>query len=327
MTSVFNDQAATHLVDNASMLLDHNRAIAEQSAMNWTNWMYLGIGLAIGRWIWHESNSDRAPRVPASPAVSSRNQQLELAYQMAIEMSQFKGGFLSRTSHELRSPLNSIIGVHQLILADLCDNTAEEREFIAQAHESALKMVQMLDEVISVARVEQGTELLDLQPVQLAEMLSQVETLTHLKAENRNLWLTIQLPDPEIYVLADPRWLRQVLLNLVNGAIDTMQQGNITLSVLSVDSAHAYVLLEDERPIEFWQEPIDLLKTGAIVDESLKPDSFKPKERSSEFNLLLSQTLMEVMNGRLERLTIPESEGTLSRIQCSIPLVALEVEQ
>ncbi len=286
------------------------------------------MGLAIGRWIWRESNSDRrAAQVPTSPANSSRNQQLELAYQMAIEMSQFKGGFLSRTSHELRSPLNSIIGVHQLILADLCENTVEEREFITQAHESALKMVQILDEVIGVARVEQGTDTLELQPVQLAEMLSQVKTLTHLKAENRNLWMTIEIPEPEIYVLADPKWFRQVLLNLVNGAIDTMQQGKITLSVLSVDSDYAYVLLEDERPAEFWQESIDLLNSVEIVDESLKPDSFEPKERSSEFNLLLSQTLMEAMNGRLELLAIPVSEETLSRIQCVIPLVALEAEQ
>ncbi len=308
------------------MYLGYDKAIAEQSAMNWTNWIYLGIGLAIGRWIWRESNSDRrVPQVLTSPAASSRDRQRELAYQMAIEMSQFKGGFLSRTSHELRSPLNGIIGVHQLILADLCENTAEEREFIAQAHESALKMVQILDEAIGVARVEQGTDTLELQPVQLAEVLSQVKTLTHLKAQNRNLWMTIQIPEPEIYVLADPKWFRQVLLNLVNGAIDTMQQGKITLSVQSVDSDYAYVLLEDERPAEFWHEPIDLL--NSVVDEAPKLSSFESKERSSEFNLLLSQTLMEVMNGRLERLAVPESEGTLSRIQCSIPLVALEPEQ
>ncbi|MCY7275464.1 MAG: sensor histidine kinase [Phormidesmis sp. CAN_BIN44] len=295
--------------------------------MNWTNWIYLGLGLVIGRWIWRESNSDRhVPQVPTSPADSSRDRQRELAYQMAIEMSQFKGGFLSRTSHELRSPLNGIIGVHQLILADLCENTAEERGFIAQAHESALKMVQILDEVIGVARVEQGTGTLELQPVQLAEVLSQVKTLTHLKAQNRNLWMTIEIPEPEIYVLADPKWFRQVLLNLVNGAIDTMQQGKITLSVQSVDSDYAYVLLEDERPAEFWHEPIDLLNSVAIGDEAPKSNSFKSKERSSEFNLLLSQTLMEVMNGRLELLAIPASEETLSRIQCVIPLVPLETE-
>ncbi len=290
----------------------------------------LGLGLTVGRWLWHTKprteNSQSAAPTTVTDSWSNRYQQLELAYQMAVEMSQFKGGFLSRTSHELRSPLNGIIGVHQLILADLCENTAEEREFITQAHESALKMVQILDEVIGVARVEQGTDVLELQPVQLAGLLSQVKDLTHLKAENRNLWLTVESPDPEIYVLADPKWFRQVLLNLVNSAIDTMQQGKITLSAIAVDSEFAHVVLEDERPADFWRESIDLLKTVTIADESPKSDSFEPlKARSSGFNFLLSQTLMEVMNGRLERLEDPvDTQEPLNRIQCSIPVIALE---
>ncbi len=288
----------------------------------------LGLGLTAGWWFWH-TKPRAEPSQPAAPITvadssSNRYQQLELAYQMAVEMSQFKGGFLSRTSHELRSPLNGIIGVHQLILADLCENTEEEREFITQAHESALKMVQILDEVIGVARVEQGTDALELQPVQLAGVLSQIEDLTHLKAENRNLWLTVELPDPEIYVLADPKWFRQVLLNLVNSAIDTMQQGKITLSVSAVDSEFAHVVLEDERPADFWREPIDLLKT--VTGESPKSNSFEPlKARSSGFNFLLSQTLMEVMNGRLERLeNFADAQEPLNRTQCSIPVITLE---
>jgi nitrogen-specific signal transduction histidine kinase len=246
---------------------------------------------------------------------------------MALEMSQFKGGFLSRTSHELRSPLNGIIGVHQLILADLCENLEEEHEFIAQAHESALKMVQILDEVISVARVEQGTDKLDLQPVQLTEILADIETLTHLKAENRNLRLKIQRPDPEIYVYADPKWLRQVLLNLVNGAIDTMQEGKITLTVPSIDSQYAYLLLEDERPAHTWSDPIDLLQTSPIVDESLKQAPILLKvcqDPSSSFNLILSQTLLEAMNGRLDILAVPTQAGEVSRLQCSLPLILSE---
>ncbi len=307
--------------------------------MNWINGLYLGSGLGLGLtagwWLWHFKphtaikESQDAPN-SITESLSKRYHQLELAYQMAVEMSQFKGGFLSRTAHELRSPLNGIIGVHQLILADLCEDTAEEREFIAQAHDSTLKMVQILDEVISVSRVEQGTDTLELQPVQLASVLSQIEDLTHLKAKNRNLWLTIERPDPEIYVLADPKWFRQVLLNLVNSAIDTMQQGKISLSVKSVDSDYAYVLLEDERPADLWRDPIDLLKTLAITGNSSEPTSvlFHPlKERSSGFNFLLSQTLMETMNGHLERLETSTDEPSPlnNRIQCSIPVIVSEV--
>ena len=58
--------------------------------------------------------------------------QAQLAYQMAAQMSQFKAGFLARTSHELRSPLSSMIGLHQLILSDLCESPEEQKEFIKE---------------------------------------------------------------------------------------------------------------------------------------------------------------------------------------------------
>jgi signal transduction histidine kinase len=54
----------------------------------------------------------------------------DLDYWRAIELAQFKAGFLARTSHELRSPLNGMISGLQLILSDLCDDAAEEREYV-----------------------------------------------------------------------------------------------------------------------------------------------------------------------------------------------------
>jgi signal transduction histidine kinase len=275
--------------------------------MIWMNFVWLGSGLSAGLtagWLlWHSK--------PQAQPLDDRHTQL--AYQMAIEMGQFKGGFLARTSHELRSPLNGIIGVHQLILADLCESPEEEHEFIAQAQESALKMVQMLDEVIHVARTQQGTPILKLQPVQLMNVLHDVDSMTHLLAKNRNLRMAIELPDPEIYVMADPQWFRQVLVSLVSGAVDQMQQGNIKLSLASVDAEFAHLVLEDERPIASWQEAIDLLKSAPDLTTS---------EFSPGFNLILNQTLLEAMNGRLDLLQIPsDAEETSTCIRCSMPIV------
>ncbi|WP_448284668.1 sensor histidine kinase [Phormidesmis priestleyi] len=260
----------------------------------------LSAGLTAGWFLWHSK-----PRVEQLP-----DRQTQLAYQMAIEMSQFKGGFLARTSHELRSPLNGIIGVHQLILADLCESPQEEHEFIAQAHESALKMVQMLDEVIQVARTQNSTNILKLQPVQLMNVLHDVDNMTHLLAKNRNLRMTIELSDPEIYVMADPQWFKQVLVSLVSGAIDQMQQGKIKLSLASVDAKFAHLVLEDERPIASWQEAIDLLQSAPALTSEFSPG----------FNLILNQTLLEAMNGRLELLQVP-LDGETTCIRCSIPIV------
>ncbi|XHX75955.1 MAG: sensor histidine kinase [Stenomitos frigidus ULC029] len=128
--------------------------------MDWTALGWLGLGLGLGlssRWrSWRSPLADASLTEHLVEPEPSELQALQMAYQFATEMSQFKGGFLARTSHELRSPLNGMIGMHQLILEDLCDSPEEEREFIAQANESALKLIKLLDTVLDVARLEHG---------------------------------------------------------------------------------------------------------------------------------------------------------------------------
>ncbi len=257
---------------------------------------------------------------PEVLALKEKLKQAEVAYHMAAEMSQFKAGFLARISHELRSPLNSLIGLHQIILSDLCEDPAEEREFVAQAHTSALKMVALLDEILKVARTEYGTNQLEIQPVQLAQVLAQVYDLTHLQAANRNLRLQVMPADPEIYVMADHRWLRQVLVNLVDTPLKLMEEGNITVSV-HPDAASGYVriLIEDERPASTWGDPVDLLRSVPEIDKSAD-ENFT---LSPGLTLLICQTLLELMKGCLEVLAVPSpgAKSNMTRIQCSIPLM------
>jgi len=263
------------------------------------------------------------------PNISELSEQLKLtnaAYHLAAEMSAFKAGFLARISHELRSPLNSLIGLHQLIISDLCESPEEEREFVEQAHASALKLVGLIDEVLNVSRTEYGTNRLDIQPLQLSEVLSQVYDLTHLQAANRNHRLTIETPAPEIFVLADPRWLRQVLLNLVDTPLKYIEPINVKVSV-NLDSASEYVniWIEDERPLEALTEPIDLLKT---ISEDKEPLPINGDfTLSSGLSLMMSQTILELMNGRLEVIGVPsvEDNSKFTKIQCSIPWCTQEI--
>lgn len=263
------------------------------------------------------------------PNISELSEQLKLtnaAYHLAAEMSAFKAGFLARISHELRSPLNSLIGLHQLIISDLCESPEEEREFVEQAHASALKLVGLIDEVLNVSRTEYGTNRLDIQPLQLSEVLSQVYDLTHLQAANRNHRLTIETPAPEIFVLADPRWLRQVLLNLVDTPLKYIEPINVKVSA-HLDSASEYVniWIEDERPLEALTEPIDLLKT---ISEDREPLPINGDfTLSSGLSLMMSQTILELMNGRLEVIGVPsvEDNSKFTKIQCSIPWCTQEI--
>ncbi|MEA5512967.1 HAMP domain-containing sensor histidine kinase [Nodularia sp. UHCC 0506] len=303
--------------------------------MNWSNFIYLGIGLIVGlgirglftRSFNHSSNLSpvkAADQLPVSE-IQQQIKQTQLAYQMAQEMSLFKAGFLARTTHELRSPLNGLIGLHQLILEDLCENPEEEREFITQAHDRALKLLHLIDEILKIARTEHGTNKLDIQPHCLAKILQEVNDLTYMLAANRNFPLRVVLPDPEIYVLADYRWLRQILVNLVDTAIAQMQCGSICLSSsFSPTNNTLDIWLDVPHHALTASESIDLMKSEV---QSSQTDEEKTTF-SPGMNLLLNQTLLEVMGGKLEILPSPitaETTEELIRLQVSIPPAILEV--
>jgi K+-sensing histidine kinase KdpD len=250
-------------------------------------------------------------------------QQLKLAYQMATEMAQFKQGFLSRISHELRSPLNGLIGMHQLILNDLCDSPEEEREFIAKAHDSALKLIKLIDEMVMISKTEQGTDVMEIETIPLTEVFQDIYDLTYLQAANRNLRLDIVMPDPEIYVQADLRRLRQVLTSLVDSAIAHMNEGFIHLHADAVpETQQVYLYLEDQRSPDCWQEPIDLLNTPS--DPELTWNGYP----SPGLTLMANKLLLELMQGSLELLEVPSSEASAqtSRILCKLPWGSSETE-
>lgn len=305
--------------------------------MNWSNWIYLGVGLGLGlgsRWF-RRSNQELGEKkvTPAEsiiPVTSDQQQilskqlkQTEIAYQLAHEMSQFKAGFLARISHELRSPLNSLIGLHQLILSDLCDDPAEEREFVAQAHASALKLINLIDQILDVARTEHGTNKLEIQPLDLAQVLDEVYNLTHLLAANRNFSLQVSPPEPQTYILADPRWLRQVLTSLINTSISQMQEGRICISSQAIPTEKfVHIWLDLPLPISL-SEPINLMATESDFSNPSTENTTSP----FGLILLLNQTVLEVMNSSLEILPTTNADAEHStRMQLTIPLVIPETE-
>ncbi|MEL7034605.1 MAG: HAMP domain-containing sensor histidine kinase [Cyanobacteria bacterium J06592_8] len=307
--------------------------------MGWSEFLYLAVGLGLGWGIKEllpnqtkKSSKFNVQPEPTTPSeqldrISNQLQQTQLAYHKALEMSQFKGGFLARTSHELRSPINSIIGTLQLILADLCESPEEETEFVQQAYGSALKLVERLDEVIKVAKIEHGTETLNIQPLSLIDILTEVEELTHLQAANRSIRLKFQKPDSQVRVLADQSRLRQILVSLVDTAIAQMEQGSIVVSCdTAPESGQAYIWVDDQRPVSAWSESWDLLHSTLDKSSSKTPLASVPStedyQLSPGMRLLINQTLLTLMDGCLDVVTVP-TEGEASnftRTQCILPL-------
>lgn len=231
--------------------------------------------------------------------------QTQLAYQMAAQMSQFKAGFLARTSHELRSPLSSLIGLHQLILSDLCESPEEQKEFITQAYNSAMKLMALIDEIVAVSKTEYGTNQLKMESIQLADIFTEIYNLTHLQAANRNLRLKIVPPDYSLSVYADRPRLVQSVTNLIDSGIALMKEGNIKLMVINDDNTEdVKIEISFDCSAQLWQKEAEIDETTISNDLESIRDLVQNINLSPKMRLLLSQTLLETMGGSLQVLDV-----------------------
>lgn len=203
----------------------------------------------------------------------------QLAYYRTLAWGEFHRGFLARASHELRSPLSKVISLQQMILEGLCDSPEEEREFLDQSYGAALKLLEYLDFLTYLSKVEGGHLHPQCALICLGEVLTQVKTLTTMQATNRNLRLVVEMPSTPVQVWADGTWLTQALTLMVEGAIASCQRGTIRLAIAPAstpaDDSQTHLWLEDDRPLESWQEPCPLPDTPPSEDDQPLPLSIR----------------------------------------------------
>jgi signal transduction histidine kinase len=158
--------------------------------------------------------------------------QAEEARQQAEEASRLKSEFLANTSHELRTPLNGMIGFLKLVLDGMADDPAEQEEFLAEAHKSALHLLQLINDVLDIAKIEAGKMQIDMGPISLKELLANAENFMRPLSDQKNLYLEILLPATrdDITVNGNYQRLLQVLMNLMSNAIKFTHEGGVTIS-------------------------------------------------------------------------------------------------
>ncbi|MFZ1220199.1 MAG: ATP-binding protein [Chthoniobacterales bacterium] len=141
-----------------------------------------------------------------------------------------KSEFLSRMSHELRTPLNSILGFGQLL--DRQSPSEIQRTRVRYILSAGRHLLNLINEVLDISRIEAGNLQLSLEPVCVEEAIAEaVDLMCPLAAERAISLATAASLDTTTYVLADRQRLKQVLLNLLSNAVKyTALQGSVTLS-------------------------------------------------------------------------------------------------
>jgi nitrogen-specific signal transduction histidine kinase/ActR/RegA family two-component response regulator len=167
------------------------------------------------------------------------------------EASRAKSAFLASMSHELRTPLNAILGFSKLVLeqAKLEDRHYRYVEHVRDAGEQLLNLI---NDVLDLARVESGKMELRKENVGLATLLEPVVVTTRLAAESRGLVFEVTAPDDAVVVL-DPGRMQQVLNNLLSNAIKFTQPGGrirlsaaVTAGALEIDVSDSGIGIPQE---------------------------------------------------------------------------------
>jgi PAS domain S-box-containing protein len=174
----------------------------------------------------------RAANQSLEQRVAERTQALRRALDEAEQASRAKSEFLSRMSHELRTPLNAILGFAQLLALPRPGLDEAELQRIHQIETAGWHLLELIDEVLDLARIEAGAMTVSVEPVALGELVAQAVQMAQPLAGRHGI--TLILPSaggPEVWVGADRRRLLQVLGNLLsNGIKYNRPQGSVSVT-------------------------------------------------------------------------------------------------
>ena len=169
--------------------------------------------------------------------VQAGKAQLELAKSVAEKANRAKSDFLSSMSHELRSPLNAILGFAQLLEASSPPPTPTQKARIEQILRAGWYLLELVNEVLDLSLIESGKLSLSLEPLSLAEVLLDCQVMIEPQAQKNGIRMSFPRMDGPCLVNADRTRLKQVLVNLLSNAIKYNRAGGVVEVACSTSAA------------------------------------------------------------------------------------------
>jgi signal transduction histidine kinase/PAS domain-containing protein len=228
---------------------------------------------------------------------------------VAMEASRLKSEFLANTSHELRTPLTAILGFLRLIIDGAVEEKEKRREFLEIAYESAEKLLNIINDVLDLAKIEAGRLEVHHAPVPVRKVLGDIEALFRHQMKSQGLEFAIASPTDGLVLWADPDRTVQVLTNLLSNALKfTPRGGSVSIDCRAVGD-------EVEFTVQDTGIGIPANEIDRIFDSFYQIDGSTTRQHGGTgLGLTISRRLAELMGGTLELESAGENLGTTARL-------------
>ena len=217
--------------------------------------------------------------------------QIKQAMQEATTANKAKSIFLARMSHELRTPLNAILGFTNILQKSM-NATTVEKENLNVIKRSADHLLNIINEILELSKIEAGKMELSLKNFNLFELIKEIEDIFAFRCENKGLKFKIETLNLPKYIKADEQRLRQILINLLGNSLKFTNEGEISLYIYELNKKLFF----------------EVKDSGIGIDKSNLEKVFKPFEQVKQDNytqqgtglgLSITKELVSLMGGNI----------------------------
>mgnify|MGYP001560599906 CR=1 FL=1 len=240
--------------------------------------------------------------------VEERTRELTLAFEEVKKISKRKTDFISSVSHELRTPLTSIKGYAAILIEEKLGHLpAAAKERLEKINRHSDELVHMVNDLLDIARIESGRQVMKLEEQDLEAVISDVSDLIAIQCKNKNIDLTANIQKDIPSVLADRTQLERVFINLLGNAVKfTPEKGKITINAHSQDNVIQVDISDTGIGI-----PTDAL--SMIFEEFYRVDNpINQQVKGTGLGLSLVKQIIEAHKGRIWVESKPGKGSTFS---------------
>lgn len=233
---------------------------------------------------------------------------LRLAKEQADSANHAKSAFLANMSHELRTPLNAIIGFSEMMMKETFGPLGHEKyaEYMSDVHLSARHLLEIINEVLDMSKIEAGRVELHEQDIDLVALCDSVVRIVSSRIFSSNLKIKLLKPEAFPNLHADPRLIRQILINLVTNAVKYSPQGGIVKVRPFINDIDEISVLIADQGVGI---PADRIQEAMEPFGQIDSHTTSSVYQGTGLGLPLAKAMTEMHGGQLN-LDSQEGEGT-----------------